>query len=416
MAHVVPIRSGLGSYRQVFRQLSARSLFAGSLIGQVPVGMVTLTMLLGVAHVTGSYSSGGLVVGVYVAASGVVAPLWGRATDRLGAGRILTGMGIGFLAAFALLIVLLRAQAPLPALLPVAALAGVSRPILAGVAQSMWSYLIQDEDLLKSAYTLHSLQLGLVWVAGPLIVSALIGAFGRENGVLAALGVAALLTASGALIVARIWRRRAPLLARKQREARARWGRRRQRLYTRSYVMVLLSGALFEVAAGSGFITISIFADRSGRPSLSGLLVALWFLGSVVGGLWFGARAIDRPLTEQYRWSLLALAGSYTLCAVLTGSWALAGGLLIGGLSLAPAFALQYSLIADLTPPAARSEGFTWLQTLTAGGGGLGGALGGPTIDLFDRTAAGFLLAVCCLLVAAVLATSTAMGSRTVRH
>ncbi|MFI7449782.1 hypothetical protein ACIBQX_19970 [Nonomuraea sp. NPDC049714] len=83
-------------YGAVVALPSAKRLLAGSLIGHMPIGMVTLTLLLGIAHSSGSYSFAGVVVGLYVTASGLVAPLLGRRMDRHGIWPVLAGTGVAF--------------------------------------------------------------------------------------------------------------------------------------------------------------------------------------------------------------------------------------------------------------------------------------------------------------------------------
>ena len=70
---------------------------------------------------------------------------------------------------------------------------------------------------------------------------------------------------------------------------------------------VLLSGAALMLGFGGLEVAIPAFADAAGTPGMSGVLLAVWSLGSVAGGLWFGARVVSTSLPRQYRWGLLGV-------------------------------------------------------------------------------------------------------------
>jgi MFS family permease len=384
---------------------AAKFLLAASLVSQLPSGMVSLALLLSIVNVHGSYSAGGAVVGAYVIMSGAFAPWWGRRTDRHGAWPVLAGTGLAHLLAFSVLVVALTRHAPLWFLTTATLVAGAVRPVSPGVAQSLWAHLAPDDTIRNSAYALHSLQVGLVWILGPLVTSAFVGIFGTGTGPPTALGMAGVLATTGAFLVGRIWRGVHPERTRSaERKPEPRPGHRiDDSLYTRPYVSVLGSIALYELAVGAAFVTIGIFTQRTGATGMFGVLIALWFCGSTVGGIWFGGRQVSGPLAKRYRWWLTAFAASWAICALVTTPWQLATALLLGGIAMSPTAIAQYNLVAELAPPAARNEGFTWLSTTTGAGGALGTALAGPAIEYTDWQAAGFVLAALALAMAVLV-------------
>src|SRR4051812_26743084 len=70
---------------------------------------------------------------------------------------------------------------------------------------------------------------------------------------------------------------------------------------------VLVSGAVLMLGFGALEVAIPAFADEAGTPGMSGVLLAVWSLGSVAGGLWFGARVVSASLPRQDRWGLLGV-------------------------------------------------------------------------------------------------------------
>src|SRR6185437_12985429 len=90
--------------------------------------------------------------------------------------------------------------------------------------------------------------------------------------------------------------------------------------------------------AGLGAIEVGLpsLALHAGSRPASGLLLALWSLGSMAGGLWYGARAWRAPLGRRYQ-LLLALAVICTAPLIAARS-ILAGVVcsLLAGLTIAP--------------------------------------------------------------------------------
>jgi len=144
---------------------------------------------------------------------------------------------------------------------------------------------------------------------------------------------------------------------------------------------VLLSGAAVMLGFGALEVAIPAFATANGTPGLSGALLALWALGSVIGGLWFGARVVSIALPVQYRWGLLAVTIGLAPLALVSSPWALGVLLFLGGSAIAPTLGAQNSLVGSIAPVHATTEAFTWLSTITVGSGALGAALGGALIE-----------------------------------
>jgi predicted MFS family arabinose efflux permease len=123
------------------------------------------------------------------------------------------------------------------------------------------------------------------------------------------------------------------------------------------------------------------FADRHGSAGTAGVLLSGAALGSMVGGLIYGARdwAADQS-TLLVRFSILfaialaplALAGSMPAMFVL---------LLLAGGFIAPWAATTYVLVGRLAPAGTLTEAFTWETTAVVAGFAGGGALSGILVE-----------------------------------
>ncbi len=144
---------------------------------------------------------------------------------------------------------------------------------------------------------------------------------------------------------------------------------------------VLVSGTALMLGFGAIEVAVPAFADAAGSPGLSGVLLAVWSLGSVAGGLWFGARVVSASLPRLYRWGLLGTTiGMLPLAAV--SSPVLLGALLfLGGTAIAPTLTVQSSLVGSIAPADATTEAFTWLSTVAFGASAIGAAIGGAVVE-----------------------------------
>jgi predicted MFS family arabinose efflux permease len=117
------------------------------------------------------------------------------------------------------------------------------------------------------------------------------------------------------------------------------------------------------------------------HPSASaGVVLAVWSVGSLVGGLLFGAAAgivTDRRLAQA-----VALTGTgLALCAVAPGRIGLAALLALSGLAVAPTMARLYSRIGAAAGDGSPTEAFGWLAVGFLVGSAAGAAMGGLSVD-----------------------------------
>ena len=157
---------------------------------------------------------------------------------------------------------------------------------------------------------------------------------------------------------------------------------------------VLLSGTALMLAVGGLEVAVPAFADAAGSPGMSGVLLALWSLGSVAGGLWFGARVVSVSLPRQYRWLLLGVTIGLAPLTAASSPWVLGALLFLGGTAIAPTLTVQNSLVGAIAPAHATTEAFTWLSTMATGASAVGAALGGALIESRTGVSGSLLLAV----------------------
>jgi MFS family permease len=357
------------AYLTVWRLPSAPVLLLAGFAGRLPSAMVPLALLLMVQQQTGSYAIAGLASATLGIASAVMAPVLGRLADRRGPRPILFAQAGAYPLLLALLVAVVLGGAADAVVVGAAALAGMATPLVSGTVRALWSRA--DVRVRSTAYALDATATELVFVVGPSLV-AVLAVFVSAA---AAVAVAGALGVCGALGIATSAATRAyvPVVG-----ARASLF---STVLTPGMRRLLLSGAALMLGFGALEVAIPAFADSVGSPGLSGLLLALWALGSVAGGLWFGARVVSTSLPRQYRLLLLGVTIGLAPLAWISSPWALGVLLFLGGTAIAPTLTVQNTLVGSMAPVHATTEAFTWLSTITVGASAIGAALGGALIE-----------------------------------
>jgi MFS family permease len=353
-------------YRDVLSVPGVPRLFASALLARLPQGMSSLAILLLVRGRTGSYAAAGIAVGVSALASAAAAPLQGRLVDRFGRRRVLLPLALG--QALSLLALAVSGRPGPVVLIGLAGIAGASLPPLAPAVRALLGEVITQAGVREVAYSLDSVVQELIWTAGPLLVAGLIAA---ASPALAVVVIGAIGLIGTGLFVA------SPLAA----GAGSRRGSDDHALANPALRSLLGPIALNGFALGCVEVGLPSLALHAGSRTASGLLLALWSIGSGLGGLWYGGRSWEIGLTVRYRGLLLAgvVCAAPLIVARTIPEGAVAS--LLAGLTIAPVFACQYALVGRSVRVGAETEAFTWVSAALVAGLAAGNALGGATIS-----------------------------------
>ena len=143
---------------------------------------------------------------------------------------------------------------------------------------------------------------------------------------------------------------------------------------------------------GAVEVVVPAILTPLGHRDLTGVMLALWGLGSMAGGV-VSARA-GAPARPARRLALLMAAWGATHAAVGLGHTPLAVGLLLllAGTTIAPTFVCANGMLDLLAPAGTLTEAFTWLSTGLVAGVAAGSAVGGA---LVDAASPGLAIALC---------------------
>ena len=388
-------------YGEVLSPPGARAALSASVLGRLALGMTGLAVLLLVRKATGSYADAGFVSAAYAVSFAAAAPFRARGADRRGPSSVLRATGLLQPLAFGLLVVLADLGAPTALMAAAGVLVGVSVPPLGSVMRALWGELVQGRQL-TTAYSLESVVVEVCFVLGPLLVGVL-ALLAPEAAVLAC----GLVAGAGAFALAGNPRVRAVVPH-----------KARPTSLLGPLVNPVVRACLLNVLwIGTGFGTIEVgvlaFVDQQGQSrSVAGVVLAVWSLGSMVGGLVYGGLHLASSAARQLP-LLVALNGLAAALPVLSpGVLVLALLLALSGSTIAPFSACNAVLIGTSAPAGTVTEAFAWNGSMIFGGAAMGTAIAGVLVDQHGARAA--LLAT---LVTGVLTVgSSLLGVRALRH
>jgi hypothetical protein len=365
----------IARYRALLALPGFTRLLFSSLLGRLPSGMSSLAILLLVHARTGSFLAAGVAVGAFTLAGALVGPALGAAVDRAGQRRILVPSAAAQAAALTGLVLLAHARAASAELMGIAALAGACQPPIAGCIRALWPQVAADAQTLDTIYALDATSQEVIWTLGPLLVGGA-SLLSAQAGVLLCAGI----TLAGTVFFA------SSKLSSGWRPARRE--RRGGALASGRLRALLVTVALAGVVIGAVEVGLTALAVERGARWSAGPLLALFSLGSMVGGLLYAARSWSMEIGPRYRGLLLAMALAVApLSAVhaLAPAFALS---VLAGLGLAPMLSAQFSLVGALAGDGVATEAFTWHRAATIAGMAAGSSVGGSLIDAHGAGAA----------------------------
>lgn len=360
----LPVRARPG-FGQLLGRPGAARLLVASLVGRLPTGMIALATLLLVTD-RSSAARAATVVAVLSVANAASAPALGRLADRRGQRPVLFATAVAH--PTALLLLVLAVDVGSTGLTFLAALVGgATFPPVAACARSSWPRLVPP-DLVPLAYSLEAVLTEVVWILGPLVAGVAVALVHPAAGLVAA----AVCGGTGTLAVAM-------MIGHRDAGPLRHPGGLLGPLRVPGVRLIVGVSVLVGVAIGT-VITVLGAGPGSDDSVGSGLLFAVWGLGSAVGGLLLAAVPPSSRASRQLAVALAVLAVAHLPLVAATSTIQLGALLVLAGLPLAPSVTLMYRLLAEVTPPAQQTEAFNWLVTANLLGGGLGSLLAGACI------------------------------------
>ncbi|WP_107074228.1 MFS transporter [Micromonospora sp. MH33] len=352
-------------YREVLALPGMAALLGVSLLARAAITADVMALTMHVVLGLGmSYAAAGGVAAALTAGVALGGPLLGRMIDQRGLRSVL-------LATVVLQVVFWLSVPMLPygVLLGAAFVAGLLMvPAQAVTRQAIAA--MTTEGHRRAAFALESVQGELSYIVGPAVV--ILGA-AKTSPAVVAWGVGAAIAAGGAGIALL----NPPLRADGEADAGA-TGRPPRREWLGAGIVAVLTMAFGATTLLSG-VDLAIVAtlQEAGQVSWAAVVVAVFGVASVAGGLIYGA--LSRPLPT---WLLLGLLGLVTIPAGLAHDWPWLCAAVVGaGLLTAPTLSTVADAVSRLAPASVRGEATGLQSSAQSAGFALGSPIAGVAID-----------------------------------
>lgn len=357
----------LAPYGRLLRLPGVLPLVLVAFVARIPHAMTGVVLTLHVVGPLGlGYARAGVVAAAMTLGVAIGAPWRGRRVDRLGLRRALLPSVIVESAVW-----IIAPRLGYEALVVAAVVAGAFLvPVFSVVRQSL-AVLVPVEQQ-RTAYALDSVGTEMTFMLAP-TVGVLIATQVSTTAALTVVGVSTV--AAGLLLM---WFDPPTRSASTDGAAEAAEAPR-TRLLTPGLLVVLAAASAAALILNGTDVGVVAALRGWGHESAVGWMIALWCLGSVVGGLVYGGgRRELHPLV------LVALLGAATIPAALAQTQAqLAVAVVVAGLPCAATLSAINASLVRQVPEHRRGEVMGWSGTANTIGAALGAPVIGAVIDGF---------------------------------
>lgn len=354
-------RGGVAGYRDLLRTPGVARIIAAQLTARFPNGMTSLAVLLHIEQVTGSYGAAGLVLAATSVGQAVAGPVTSRWMGLWGMRRVLS---ITLAICAAAIATLALVEMPLPAYMALGLVAGLSTPPVQSAVRTIYPKMVNSRQL-TPLFSLDASLQEIIWIIAPVLVTFVATQIGT---------VEALILIVVILVGGGLWFILSPEVGR-VRIPRSR--RSIGKVLTKPPVL-LATVIGFLLIGGCAAVEAGVVATFGHSGLEAGLVLAVFSIGSLAGGLGFGHIPIGP-------WAMARRMGIFTLGLLLAlislDVWWLGGTLFLAGIGIAPALAVLFAMTSASVKFSETAEAYGWIGTGQLIGAAAGSAVAGFLID-----------------------------------
>ncbi|MWB97465.1 MFS transporter [Agromyces seonyuensis] len=359
----------MGAYSTLLKSPGVARIIAAQLVARFPGGMLALAFLIHIEHITGSYGSAGLVLAATSIGQAISGPLTSRLMGRLGMRPVL--IVTTAVSALAIVTIGLFDSFALWVYVVLALISGLFYPPIQPAVRTIYPKMVNSRQL-TPLFSLDASAQEIIWVVGPVVTTLIATQVSPMAAILAAV---VLMVGGGAWFIAspELGRVRIP---RSKRKFGVVLGRPPVLLGT--IVGFLLIGACSAIEAG----VVSVFGEGDAR---AGLVLGIFSVGSLAGGLLFGTRPISQWAMAR---RMFIVFFGMALAAFVLDFWWLSVSLFIAGIGIAPVLAVIFATVSSSVKFSDTAEAYGWIGTGQLIGAALGSAFAGFMIDGYGSVGA----------------------------
>jgi MFS family permease len=388
-------------YKTLFATPGAMKFSIPGVVARMPISMDSLALIFIVVAVSDSYALAGALSATSSVVVAFATPHWSRVADRIGQSAMLVRVIPIKVIGLSVFTALVLNQTPVWTWFVSIIVAESMSVNTGGLVRRRWLHLLspdssstatdeQERHLVNTAYSFEALMDEVVFILGPIIVTACATTIAPAAGIIS--GIIFVLIGVPLFVM------------QKSTEPPASPKRivdphpaviRNKRVQAVVLATTLLGGFFGSIA----IVTVA-FAEHRGQENKSGILLAVWALGSAVAAIINGA--IKWKLSSATRFLIFLFALTLLSVPMLFAHsmmW-LAVALFFNGFAIAPLVINAYGVAEGAVPAEQITETLTWVVAGMPLGGAMSSALSGQIIDRFGAGIAfwvplGFMIAAC---------------------
>ncbi len=351
----------MAGYRELLRAPGVARIIAAQLTARFPNGMTSLALLLHVERTTGSYAAAGIVLAATSIGQAIAGPVTSRWMGVWGIRRVLTATTAVCAAA---IVVMALFALPVAGYMVLGFIAGLSTPPVQSAVRTIYPKLVTSRQL-TPLFSLDASLQEIIWILAPVVITIVATQAGTVTGLLL---IVAILVGGGAwfILSPEVGRVRIPRSRRALGKVLA-----KPTVLLATVTGFLLIGACAAVEA-------AVVANFGHGGLEAGLVLAIFSLGSLAGGLAFGHIPMG-PWAMARRFAVVAVGLSLAVFSL--SFWWLGGSLLVAGIGIAPALAVMFAMTSVSVKFSETAEAYGWIGTGQLIGAAAGSAVAGFLID-----------------------------------
>jgi len=334
--------------------------------------MLSLAYLLHVERILDSYGAAGLVLAAASVGQAVAGPLTSRWMGVWGMRKVLVLTMIVCAVSIAGMAFLVL---PVWGYMIIALIGGLSTPPIQPAVRTIYPKMVNSKQL-TPLFSLDASAQEIIWVAGPVITTFVAVQISTTT---------AIVLAGVLLIGGGLWFILSPEVGR----VRIPRSKRKFGVVLKKPAVLLSTITGFLLIGACSAVEASVVATFGDHGAESGIILAIFALGSLVGGLALGHLPVG-PWAMARR--MFAVFVGMALALASLQFWWLAIALLIAGIGIAPALAVMFAIVSATVKFSDTAEAYGWVGTGQLIGAAIGSAIAGFLIDA-NGPVGGFVIA-----------------------
>ena len=362
----------MSTYGSLLKTPGVARLIAAQLTARFPSGMLSLAYLLHIERILDSFGAAGLVLAAASVGQAVAGPLTSRWMGIWGMRRVLVLTMVVCAVSIACMAFIVM---PVWAYMIVALVGGLATPPIQPAVRTIYPKMVNSKQL-TPLFSLNASAQEIIWVAGPVITTFV----AVQISTTLAIALAGVLLIGGGL-----WFILSPEVGR----VRIPRSKRKLGVVLKKPAVLLSTIVGFLLIGACSALEASVVATFGDHGPESGIVLAIFALGSLVGGLALGHLPVG-PWAMARR--MFAVFVGMALACALLDFWWLALTLFVAGIGIAPALAVMFAIVSATVKFSDTAEAYGWVGTGQLIGAALGSAAAGFLIDA-NGAIGGFLAA-----------------------